>query len=172
VRIVAATNVNLMQLVKSGKFREDLFYRLNIIAIDLPPLRERENDVDLLTDFFLAKYSAELQRTVRISAKARQAFHRYAWPGNVRELQNLLHRMVIFAESEIIDVPDLPETFRFSAFRTKGANRTLAEIEREHIIQSLSVNKHNISRTAEMLGIDRKTLREKIKRYKIAGGQE
>lgn len=172
VRIVAATNVNLMQLVKSGKFREDLFYRLNIIAIDLPPLREREQDVDLLADFFIAKYGAELKKTVRLSAKARQAFHRYAWPGNVRELQNLLHRMVIFAESEIIDVPDLPETFRFSAFRTKGVNRTLAEVEREHIIQSLSVNKHNISRTAEMLGIDRKTLREKIKRYKITSGQE
>lgn len=171
VRIVAATNVNLMQLVKSGKFREDLFYRLNIVAIDLPPLREREQDVDLLTDFFIAKYSAELKKTVRLSAKARQAFHRYAWPGNVRELQNLLHRMVIFAESEIIDVPDLPETFRFSAFRTKGVNRTLAEVEREHILHALSVNKHNISRTAETLGIDRKTLREKIKRYRITTGQ-
>lgn len=171
VRIVAATNVNLMQLVKSGKFREDLFYRLNIIAIDLPALREREHDVDLLTDFFIYKYSAELKKTVRLSAKARQAFHRYAWPGNVRELQNLLHRLIIFAEGEVIDVPDLPETFRFSAFRTKGVNRTLAEVEREHIIQSLSVNKHNISRTAETLGIDRKTLREKIKRYKISAGQ-
>ncbi|HET9054047.1 MAG TPA: sigma-54 dependent transcriptional regulator, partial [Cyclobacteriaceae bacterium] len=114
VRIVAATNVNLLQLVKSGKFREDLYYRLNIIAIDLPPLREREQDVDLLTDFFLSKYGTELDKTVRLSPKARQAFHRYAWPGNVRELQNLLHRLVIFAEGEVIDVPDLPEAFRFS----------------------------------------------------------
>jgi two-component system response regulator HydG len=171
VRIVAATNVNLMQLVKSGKFREDLFYRLNIIAIDLPALRERERDADLLTDFFISKYSAELKKTVRLSTKVRQAFHRYAWPGNVRELQNLLHRLVIFAEGEVIDVPDLPETFRFSAFRTKGVNRTLAEVEREHILQSLSVNKHNISHTAETLGIDRKTLREKIKRYKISAEQ-
>lgn len=172
VRIVAATNVNLMQLVKSGKFREDLFYRLNIIAIDLPPLREREQDVDLLTDFFIARYNAELKKTVRLSSKTRQAFHRYGWPGNVRELQNLLHRMVIFAEGDTIDVPDLPESFRFSAFRTKGVNRTLAEVEREHIMQALSVNKHNISRTAELLGIDRKTLREKIKRYTIVDGQE
>lgn len=167
VRIVAATNVNLLQLVKSGKFREDLYYRLNIIAIDLPPLREREQDVDFLTDFFISKYAAELGKTVSLSPKARQAFHRYPWPGNVRELQNLLHRLVIFAEGDVIDVPDLPETFRFSAFRTRGTNRTLAEVEREHILQALSVHQHNISRTAETLGIDRKTLREKIKRYKI-----
>lgn len=172
VRIVAATNVNLMQLVKSGKFREDLFYRLNIIAIELPALREREQDVDLLTDFFISKYNHELKKTVRLSAKARQAFHRYPWPGNVRELQNLLHRLVIFAEGDMIDVPDLPETFRFSAMRAKGSNRTLADVEREHIIQSLSINKNNISRTADMLGIDRKTLREKIKRYRISGEQE
>ena len=172
VRIVAATNVNLMQLVKSGKFREDLFYRLNIIAIDLPALREREQDVDLLTDFFISKYNHELKKTVRLSVKARQAFHRYPWPGNVRELQNLLHRLVIFAEGDMIDVPDLPEPFRFSAMRTKGSNRTLADVEREHIIQSLSINKNNISRTADMLGIDRKTLREKIKRYRISGEQE
>jgi DNA-binding NtrC family response regulator len=172
VRIVAATNVNLLQLVKSGKFREDLYYRLNIITIDLPALREREQDVDLLTDFFISKYGTELKKTVRLSAKARQAFQRYAWPGNVRELQNLLHRLVIFAESEVIDVPDLPETFRFSALRTKGGNRTLAEVEREHILQALSVHKHNISRTAEILGIDRKTLREKIKRYQISSEQD
>lgn len=172
VRIVAATNVNLLQLVKSGKFREDLYYRLNIIAIDLPALRDREQDVDLLTDFFLAKYGDELKKTVRLSAKARQAFHRYAWPGNVRELQNLLHRLVIFAEGDVIDMPDLPETFRFSAHRAKSGNRTLAEIEREHILQTLSVHQHNISRTAEALGIDRKTLREKIKRYTISTAHE
>src|SRR5690606_31804549 len=127
--------------------------------------REREQDVDFLTDFFISKYAAELGKTVSLSPKARQAFHRYPWPGNVRELQNLLHRLVIFAEGDVIDVPDLPETFRFSAFRTRGTNRTLAEVEREHILQALSVHQHNISRTAETLGIDRKTLREKIKRY-------
>lgn len=168
VRIVAATNVNLMQLVKSGKFREDLYYRLNVIAIDLPPLRERDNDVNLLADFFINKYNTELKKSVRLDAKVRSAFHKYSWPGNVRELQNLLQRLVIFAEGDAIGLPDLPETFRFSAFRSKGVDRTLAEVEREHILQALSVNKHNISRTADMLGIDRKTLREKIKRYKIA----
>lgn len=172
VRIVAATNVNLMQLVKNGKFREDLYYRLNIITIDLPALREREQDVDLLTDFFISKYSTELKKTVRLSAKARQAFHRYAWPGNVRELQNLLHRLVIFAEGDEIDVPDLPETFRFSAFRTRGGNRTLADVEREHILQTLNEHRQNISRTAETLGIDRKTLREKLKRYNLTAKRE
>lgn len=172
VRIVAATNVNLMQLVKNGKFREDLYYRLNIIAIDLPALREREQDVDLLADFFISKYCTELKKSVRLSPKARHAFHRYAWPGNVRELQNLLHRLVIFAEGEVIDVPDLPDTFRYSALRTKGGNRTLAEVEHEHILHALSMHQHNISRTAETLGIDRKTLREKIKRYKITSAND
>ena len=167
VRVVAATNVDLMQLIKKRLFREDLYYRLNIISIDLPPLRERGNDVLQLIDFFLSKYIKELGKSaMRFTPKAIRALKDYAWPGNVRELQNLVHRLVILADDNIIDVPDLPESFRFSATRSKGLDRKLADVEREYILDALAANKNNISQTAISLGIDRKTLRDKIKKYK------
>ncbi|HMX00856.1 MAG TPA: sigma-54 dependent transcriptional regulator [Cyclobacteriaceae bacterium] len=165
IRIVAATNVELMQLVKKGLFREDLYYRLNIISIELPPLRAREDDMLLLLDFFLKKYARELGKsTIHFSKKALQSLMEYGWPGNVRELQNLVHRLIIMADDETIDTPDLPEELRFSAARTRGLNRKLAEVEREYIADVLAVNKNNISQAASVLGIDRKTLREKLKK--------
>lgn len=167
VRIVAATNVDLMQLIKKGLFREDLFYRLHIITINLPPLRERGNDILRLTDFFLDKYVRELDKPLmKFTPKALKAIKEYAWPGNVRELQNLIHRLVIMADESTIDVPDLPESFRYSASRTKGLDRKLVEVEREYIREALAANQNNISVTAQILGIDRKTLREKIKHVK------
>lgn len=165
VRVVAATNVDLMQLVRKGVFREDLFYRLNIITIDLPPLRERDKDILLLMDFFLAKYVQETGKGhMKFSKKATDALLGYAWPGNVRELQNLIHRLVILADDNTIDVPDLPDNFRFSASRSKGLHRSLEEVEREYIRDVLAANKNNISHAAQVLGIDRKTLREKLKK--------
>ena len=163
VRVVAATNVDLMQLVKKGLFREDLYYRLNIITIDLPPLRERNKDILLLLDFFLTRYVRELGKSpMQFSPKAIRSLQEYAWPGNVRELQNLIHRLVIMADDNTIDTPDLPENFRFSATRVRSLNRKLEEVEREYILDVLSANKNNISQTAQILGIDRKPLREKI----------
>jgi two-component system, NtrC family, response regulator HydG len=165
VRIVAATNVDLMQLVKKGLFREDLYYRLNIISIDLPPLRERDQDILVLVDFFLTKYVNELEKPpMKFSKKALKALAEYHWPGNVRELQNLIHRLVIMADDNTIDTPDLPENFRFSIKHSRGLNRTLAEVEREYITDVLGANQNNISRAAQILGIDRKTLREKLKK--------
>jgi DNA-binding NtrC family response regulator len=167
VKVVAATNVDLMQLVKKNLFREDLYYRLNIITIDLPPLRERDNDVLLLLDFFLEKYVRELGKPpMKFSQKALKALAEYSWPGNVRELQNLVQRLVIMADETTIDVADLPENFRYSASRAKGLNRTLHEVEREYIQNVLAANKNNISHAAQTLGIDRKTLREKLKKSK------
>lgn len=165
VRIVAATNVELMQLVKKGTFREDLYYRLNIITVDLPPLRERGGDILLLLDFFLARYVRETGKgTMRFSPKALKSLNAYAWPGNVRELQNLVHRLVIMADDTTIDTPDLPENFRFSIHRGQSLNRKLSEVEREYILDVLAANKNNISHAAQVLGIDRKTLRDKIKK--------
>ncbi len=165
LRVVAATNVDLMAMVKKGLFREDLYYRLNVITIDLPPLRERDKDILLLIDFFLAKYVQEMGRSsMKFSKKALASMKAYPWPGNVRELQNLVHRLVILADDSTIDVPDLPESFRFSASRDQGLHRTLEEVEREYIIDVLTFNKNNISQTAQILGIDRKTLRQKIKK--------
>ncbi len=156
-----------MQLVKKGLFREDLFYRLNIISIDLPPLRERGNDILQLIDFFLEKYVRELGKpSMRFTPRALNALKDYAWPGNVRELQNLVHRLTIMAEDDSIDTPDLPEAFRFSASRSKGLDRKLEDVEREYILDALAANQNNISQTAISLGIDRKTLRDKLKKYK------
>ena len=167
VKVVAATNVDLMQLVGKGLFREDLYYRLNIITIDLPPLREREKDIPLLLDFFLMKYVRELGKpAMKFSQKVLGVLSEYSWPGNVRELQNLVQHLVIMADENTIDIPDLPDNFRFSASRTKGLNRTLLEVETEYIRDVLAANKNNISQTAQILGIDRKTLREKIKKSK------
>jgi DNA-binding NtrC family response regulator len=167
IRIVAATNVDLMQLIKKGLFREDLYYRLNIISIDLPPLRARDKDIMLLLDFFLNKYVRELAKgPMQFSKKALKSLTEYAWPGNVRELQNLVHRLVIMADEDTIDTPDLPENFRYSATRSRGLNRKLADIERDYISDVLAANKNNISHTAQILGIDRKTLREKLKKTK------
>lgn len=166
VRIVAATNVDLMQLVKKGLFREDLYYRLNIITIDLPPLRERGDDILQLIYFFLGKYVKELGKSsMKFTPKALQALKDYSWPGNVRELQNLIHRLVIMSEDSTIDIPDLPESFRFSGRRSKGLDRKLEDVEREYILDALAANKNNISQTALSLGIDRKTLRDKLKKY-------
>lgn len=166
VRIVAATNVDLMQLVKKGLFREDLYYRLNIITIDLPPLRERGDDILQLIYFFLGKYVKELGKSsMKFTPKALQALKDYSWPGNVRELQNLTHRLVIMSEDSTIDIPDLPESFRFSGRRSKGLDRKLEDVEREYILDALAANKNNISQTAISLGIDRKTLRDKLKKY-------
>lgn len=166
VRVVAATNVDLMQLVRQGLFREDLYYRLNIISIELPPLRERGNDIFLLLNFFLSKYVRELKKkNMKFSNKALDTLREYAWPGNVRELQNLVQRLVIMADDNLIDVPDLPETFRYSAARSSGLERRLEDVEREYILDVLAANDNNLTRTAGKLGIDRKTLRDKIKKY-------
>lgn len=165
LRVVAATNVDLIQLVKKGLFREDLYYRLNIITIDLPPLRERGPDIIQLAEFFLAKYIQELDKpSMHFTPKAIAAIQTYAWPGNVRELQNLMHRLVVLADSQTIDVPDLPETFRFSASQSKNLNKTLEEVVKEYIEDVLAANQNNLSRAARILGIDRKTLREKIRK--------
>jgi DNA-binding NtrC family response regulator len=168
VRVVAATNVDLMQLVKKGLFREDLYYRLNILSIELPPLRERGDDILLLIDFFLAKYVRELNKgPMRFTPRAIKVLKGYGWPGNVRELQNLIHRLVIMADDDSIDTPDLPESFRYSATRSKGLDRRLEEVEREYVMDVLAANKNNISQAAILLGIDRKTLRDKIKKFKL-----
>ena len=166
VRIVAATNVDLLQLVKKNHFREDLYYRLNVISVDLPSLRERGDDIPMLIDFFLARYVQELGKPpMKFSAKAMQTLRDYAWPGNVRELQNLVHRLVIMCDDTTIDVVDLPDSLHYSARGKRGLDRTLDTIEREYVFDVMAANENNLTRSAAVLGIDRKTLRDKIKKW-------
>jgi two-component system response regulator HydG len=164
VRVLASTNKHLPTLVKKGLFREDLFFRLNVITIELPPLRERGDDILLLVHHFAAKYSKEFGRPAPcFSDKALKALRDYhAWPGNVRELENTIYRLVVMTEGETIDVPDLPPVMRFSALREPGLNRTLAEVEAEYIRNVLASVGGNKTTAAKVLGIDRKTLREKL----------
>lgn len=167
VRIIAATNKDLLGLVKKEEFREDLYYRLNVITIDIPPLREREEDILLLVGQFAAKFSKEARKpTPRFSENALQVLKSYYWPGNVRELENIIQRLVIMSEGDIIDVPDLPSLMRFSALRGIGPHRTLAAVEAEYILSVLASADNNKTKAAEILGIDRKTLREKLTKIK------
>ncbi len=165
VRILAATNKDLQGLVKKGLFREDLFYRLNVITIIIPPLRERGDDILLLTHHFLTQFAAESGKTPPgFSDEALQSLRSYNWPGNVRELENVIQRLVVMTDGDLIEVPDLPSLMRFSALRNMGFTRTLTEVEGEYITNVLASVDGNKTRAAEILGIDRKTLREKLKR--------
>ena len=163
VRIIAASNKDILSLIKKGIFRDDLFFRLNIITIDIPPLREREGDIPLLIHHFAANYAEEFGKPVpKFSEKALQVLINYYLPGNVRELENVIQRLMVMSEGDFIDVPDLPSLMRYSALHGNRLNRTLAEVEAEHIRNVLnSVDGHK-SKAAEILGIDRKTLWKKL----------
>jgi DNA-binding NtrC family response regulator len=168
VRIIAATNKDLPSLIQNRMFREELYYRINVVTIDIPPLRERGADIFLLIKHFAEKFATELGRPVpRFSDKAMTALKRYLWPGNVRELENAIQRIIVMNDEEIIDVPHLPAPARYSAAREAGVNRTLAEVEAAHIRSVLAHSGDNRTRASEILDIDRKTLREKMKRYKL-----
>jgi len=163
VRILAATNKDLATLVEKGAFREDLFYRINVITIALPPLRARGKDVLLLTQHFARKFSKDSGKPLQqISERALEVLSNYPWPGNVRELENMIQRLVVMTDGDIIDVPDLPPLMRFSALREPGLRRTLADVETEYVQSVLASVGGNKSRAAEVLGIDRKTLRSKL----------
>ncbi len=169
VRILAASNKDLQVLVQKGDFREDLFFRLNVINIQVPPLRERENDVIILAHHYIAKFAKEFNKSVpRFTDKALQALKTYDWPGNVRELENIIQRIVVMVDEDLIDVPDLPSLMRFSASKGMARlDRSLAEFEAEYIQNVLSSAGGNKTKAATILGIDRKTLREKLKRYSL-----
>ena len=164
VRILASTNKDLATLMKKNLFREDLFFRVNVITIELPPLRERGEDLLLLIHHFTGRFAEELGKSVpQFSDQALQVLTNYHWPGNVRELENVIQRLVVMTDGGLIEVPDLPSLMRFSALRDVGFHRTLAEVEEEYIRNVLASVNGNKTRAAKVLGIDRKTLREKLK---------
>jgi len=164
IRVLAATNKELEGLVKKDLFREDLYFRLNVLTISLPPLRERGHDVLLLIRHLATKFARELGRSEpHFSDEALQVLRDYHWPGNVRELENVIQRLVVMNDAALIEVADLPSLMRFSALRGVGLHRTLAEVETEHVRNVLASVNGNRTRAAQILGIDRKTLREKLK---------
>ncbi|MCJ2163281.1 MULTISPECIES: sigma-54 dependent transcriptional regulator [unclassified Pseudodesulfovibrio] len=168
VRILAATHKDLRRMVDEGTFREDLYYRINVVDIKVPPLYERGDDMFVLINHFLAQFSKVMHRTPpSLTDEALQALRRHDWPGNVRELENLIQRLVVIVDHDPIEITDLPETMRFSLPREGSVNRTLDEVEFEHIKNVLVMTGDNKSRAAEVLGINRKTLREKLKRMEL-----
>ncbi len=171
VRIVASTNKDLLGLIGKGMFREDLFFRVNVITIDLPPLRQRGNDIQLLISHFSKKFADEMgKKAPAFSPRALQALQDYHWPGNVRELENVIQRMIVLMDDDVVDVPDLPPLMRFSASREGDLGRTLAEVEARYIRNVLASVDGNRTRASEILGIDRKTLRKKL--HNTAGPEE
>jgi len=171
VRIVAATNKDLQKAVKSGTFREDLFYRLSVVPITLPALCERRDDIPLLANYFLQKYNKKRKKNIRaISDRAMKALVEYDWPGNVRELENAIERAVVLAEDDVISPSELLYyglSVETAPKSDAGKIQRLVDVEKEHIAKTLKMLNGNRGKTAERLGIDRKTLRSKLKKYGI-----
>jgi DNA-binding NtrC family response regulator len=163
-RIIAATNKDLEQLIEEGKFRPDLYYRLNVFHIELPALREHRDDIPPLVDHFVRKFSREMNRKIsRVSPVAMNLLQQYAWPGNIRELENAVERAMVVAQE-----PDLREqdfTLKSRNGAIIGGPRCLDGVEKEHIPRMLGECSGNQTRAAEVLGIDRVTLHHKLKRY-------
>ncbi len=168
VRVITATNKDLSLLVSNRMFREDLFYRLNVITITLPPLRDRKEDIEELALFFVNKYNKKTSKTLKgLTKNALSKLNNYSWPGNVRELENVIERAVILCEGDSISEQDifLPSSSQIK-YSVPQLNR-LEDVEREHILRVLDETSGNQSRASEILGIERKTLYLKLKKYGI-----
>ena len=171
VRVLCATNRNLEAEVKAGRFREELLYRINVININLPALRERKDDIPLLANHFLRKYEKSLSRSaMRFSKGAMRLLISYAWPGNVRELENTIERAAILAETDVIHSHDLPDKLRSTSpvmASIENSGLTLEELEREHIKRVLDKVEHDKVKAAQVLGIHLSTLYRKVQRYRL-----
>ncbi len=167
-RVIIATNESLEEMVKEGKFREDLYYRINVFSIVIPPLRERRTDIPVLAHFFLKKFAAAMNKNInQISPEAMDFLIGYDWFGNVRELENAIERAVVVGKCNTIKVEDLPFHVAVNRSGLDENDRSLAAAEKKHILKVLQVNNWNISRSAQELKIDRVTLYNKINKYEL-----
>lgn len=165
VRLISASNAMLDEQIKKGSFREDLYYRLNVITIHIPPLRDRKEDIPLLIDYFTNRYCKEYdKKPLKISKQIKGILSAYTWPGNVRELENFINRMVLMSDTQM-KVEDIPVHMKMSAPKVikDDLTMTLAEAEKHYIVKVLESCGNNKTKAAQVLGIDRKTLREKLK---------
>ena len=170
VRVVAATNKNLEEEIERGNFREDLFYRLNVIPFYVPPLRERMEDIPLLADHFLKEFTTAYgRRPKELTPEAYEVLKEHRWPGNVRELRNLMERIVIMSPQIRIDARHIPlipgkrAVFERAAERLGSLHEVRAAAEREYILKTLDETKGNVTKTAELLGLERSNLYRKMK---------
>ena len=174
VRIVAATNRNLEEEVKAGRFREDLYYRLNVVHLYVPPLRERKDDIPLLVDHFLREFARENGKNVT-TIETRAALYKYDWPGNIRQLRNCMESAVVMCSGSEIMIEDLPPSVSKSTSEASVSiplGIPLEEAEKTLIMQNLAANKGNKSKTADILGIERKTLHRKLAKYGMEDNEQ
>ena len=175
VRLVAATNQNLEELIKTGRFRADLFYRLNVVRVKMPPLRERVEDIPLLAAHFIQKYNQKNNKRIAgMSPQARALMLAYHWPGNIRELDNVIQSMIAVSSSDILDLADLPDEVRgitTEEMRPGGlrpsTRAAVDQIEKNRILDELAANGWNVTRTARALGVSRATLQNKMKKFNL-----
>jgi DNA-binding NtrC family response regulator len=167
-RVITATNEPLEELVKAGKFREDLYYRLNVFTIVIPPLRERKDDIPLLVNFFINKFSTAMNKKIRsVSKEAMDFLINHNWPGNVRELENAIERAMVVGKTSSIIVEDLPFHASSNIFEFNKEEKSLSSMERKYILNILKETSWNISKAAQILEIDRVTLYNKISKYNL-----
>ena len=165
-RIIAATNRNLKKAIEEGRFREDLYYRLNVISVHIPPLRDRKEDIPLLVEHFIDRFNIEMGKNVEgVAESAMRLLMDYGWPGNARELRNVIERAMVVTKGRTILESDLSLPQPPPAAESRG--KSLSEMEKEHIRQVLQENRWNIIRSAQVLGIDRVTLYNKIRKYEL-----
>ena len=163
-RVICATNKNLKQMVDDGQFREDLFYRLNVVSIQIPPLRDRIEDIPLLVDHFIEKYCTSMSRNiVSIDKAALKRLEQYDFPGNVRELENMIERAIVVGNQKQIRLKDLP----FDKGMSNNSFKSLEDLEKQYILQVLDKYDWNISKSAKVIKVDRVTLYNKIKKYNL-----
>nr|MBC8463884.1 sigma-54-dependent Fis family transcriptional regulator [Deltaproteobacteria bacterium] len=182
IRLVVATNKILKQEVQKGTFREDLFYRLNVVHLEIPPLRVRKEDIRLLTEHFMEKYAGERRSGTPVNGveqEVEQLFFDYHWPGNVRELENAIERAMVLCPDDTISQSCLPKDFVDNIYNTlhiegipvgAGLNDTLAEVEEKMIIRAMQMSNNVQSHAAELLGIGKSGLNQKIKKLKLDFG--
>jgi len=172
LRFIAASNKDLKREVSEGRFREDLYFRLNVVQINIPSLRDRKEDIPLLTQYFLQRCSKKFSKKVaRINSKAQAVLHSYSYPGNVRELENIIERAVALAESDTLTLADLPQDLREYSVVPYREWITLEEQEKDYIRQILRYTKYNMGQTAQILALPRTTLWRKMKKYGLAEGR-
>ena len=180
VRVVAATNRDLLKMTQEGSFRDDLYYRLNVLSIEIPPLRERRPDIDLLMNYFIKKHTRDTNRNIKMSAEAKRIFDDYSYPGNVRQLESAVERAILLCENDTITVDDLPPEMTNGAgvktvaaggsaeyFQLPSEGVNFEDVERNLIIQAMERTDNNITKSAKLLGLTFRTLQYRLEKFGI-----
>src|SRR5260370_11026318 len=175
VRVVGATNRDLRAMVSDGRFRDDLYYRINVLSIDVPPLRERREDIPVLIDYFLKKHTRNTSRLVKgLKPETRRMLHDYGWPGNVRQLESAIERAILLCEGDMITIDDLPSEVRqetgaatTGGFKLPAEGINFEEVEKNLILQAMDQTDYNITKAAKLLGLTFRTLQYRLEKFGI-----